>query len=229
MPWILFLVLSFFSIKGDRPPFLGVIIWNVGQGQMVTVVEPRHCLNFDFGGENFPSYKYSLVCKNKLSRNYISHFDRDHYNFLFKVRPYTTCLALRNVPQKLKIPIPFCRDKVSKRVLFKKNKGTNSNNSGYLFALRGFYFPGDADDTFEKWPFSKSHQKKIKYLMLSHHGSNTSNSNSFIKSFESLKMAFASARMNKYGHPHWRVVKELKSLNIPLIKTETWGHIALEL
>lgn len=211
----------------DHDPFLGFIIWNVGQGQMVTSVTPESCINFDFGGEKFPRKGYQKLCQNKKQVTYISHYDRDHFNFLYKVKSLNHCLALKNRPKTLRLGIPLCKESILKKVSSFKNQGASKNNSGFLLYYKGFYFPGDADTRFEGWSFKAKQAHEVKFLMLAHHGSNTSNGEKLFSSFKNLKMVFASARKNKYGHPHWQVLHRIKQKKIPLIRTETWGHIAL--
>jgi beta-lactamase superfamily II metal-dependent hydrolase len=44
-----------------------------------------------------------------------------------------------------------------------------------------------------------------------------------------LKIAISSARKAKYGHPHIETIWLLKKRGVPLLRTEDWGTIALEL
>ena len=45
----------------------------------------------------------------------------------------------------------------------------------------------------------------------------------------SLRMAIASAREARYGHPHTLVKRKVRQRRVPLLRTEDWGTIHLEL
>jgi metal-dependent hydrolase (beta-lactamase superfamily II) len=59
-----------------------LIVWNVGQGQWVTIIYPTQCLHFDVGGETAPFRKVIKSCKEKSNKIFLSHGDWDHLNKL---------------------------------------------------------------------------------------------------------------------------------------------------
>jgi competence protein ComEC len=60
------------------------IVWNIGQGSWSTIVRPHFCVHFDLGGEHPPDQEKLLsVCGGKKQIVVLSHYDRDHINFLF--------------------------------------------------------------------------------------------------------------------------------------------------
>ncbi|MBK7961611.1 MAG: hypothetical protein IPK04_10715 [Bdellovibrionales bacterium] len=71
--------------------------------------------------------------------------------------------------------------------------------------------------------------KQIKVLILGHHGSKTSTSEALLQRLPRLKFAIATARESRYGHPHFVVLNRLRQHRIPILRTEDWGHIGLEL
>src|SRR5690606_20733785 len=62
-----------------------LIVWNVGQGQWVTLTQPQHCLHFDFGGEWNPIRRVLRHCQGKMNFLYLSHFDWDHRSFMTSI------------------------------------------------------------------------------------------------------------------------------------------------
>src|SRR4051812_4322121 len=72
----------------------GLIVWNVGQGQFVTLNLLEACLHFDMGGEEFPRAVAS-VCRHKKNYFYLSHWDWDHIGFVQRAQRLLpdSCLA----------------------------------------------------------------------------------------------------------------------------------------
>lgn len=86
--------------------------------------------------------------------------------------------------------------------------------------------PGDSTRRAERqWSKQIKHNQKIKYLILGHHGSQTSTSKELLDQLPQLQLAIASARKARYGHPHISVRRRLKDFHVPLLTTEAWGHI----
>lgn len=69
----------------------------------------------------------------------------------------------------------------------------------------------------------------IEWLVLGHHGSRTSTHIRLLGHFNTLKGAIASARKARYGHPHKEVLLKLIRSHTPLLRTEEWGSIFIEL
>lgn len=87
---------------------------------------------------------------------------------------------------------------------------------------------GDSTKIQEKiWP--KKLFISYNYLTLGHHGSRTSTSAELLNSLKNLKQAIVQARYKKYKPSHYSVVYRLKDYKVPLLKTEDWGNILLEL
>lgn len=232
--WLSFLLLP----NRLANPYLGeeLIVWNVGQGQWVTYSSPTHCLHFDMGGERFP-VKSHTVCKDKKNLIFLSHADLDHVSFMksFVLSQYkSTCFfgKLRDHRKKwinqLIDRISPCSDslKVTEIKWIDRTHSSLPNALSRVFVFRNFLIPGDSPIKQERlWINNLPHNHKIKFLILGHHGSRTSTSDDLLHKLPHLKLAIASSRKSRYGHPHSTVIKKLKKRKTPLLITEQWGHI----
>ncbi|MCB0390413.1 MAG: hypothetical protein KDD58_03940, partial [Bdellovibrionales bacterium] len=93
--WIVFLLFLIFpnSIY-DEQIGTQLIMWDVGQGQWVTINTYPYCLHFDAGGEYAPLKKIYKLCRQRKNIIFLSHGDWDHINKLsfFKKRNLDYCL-----------------------------------------------------------------------------------------------------------------------------------------
>ena len=79
---LLFLLIFLFPLhhfNHNKPAQL--IVWSVGQGQMITYSDPKLCVHFDMGGEKFPGRQLFKECGRKINKVFFSHWDWDHINF----------------------------------------------------------------------------------------------------------------------------------------------------
>ncbi|MCB9026594.1 MAG: hypothetical protein H6625_09780 [Bdellovibrionaceae bacterium] len=88
--------------------------------------------------------------------------------------------------------------------------------------------PGDSPSFLEKIWLSRI-SKQIQILLLGHHGSSTSTSDYLLQKLSHINIAISSARRKKYGHPTLKIQSKLKQYFIPLLSTEEWGSIIIEL
>ncbi len=213
------------------------MIWNVGQGQWITLVENSKCSHFDFGGEVFSlkenRKRFLLSCKNKINQMYLSHADFDHYsfyNFIIK-NSISTCWQIRPTEslKKINSEIPICPEASNLlNVLHSDSLIQKRNDSSTVLRIENFLIPGDSPSQKEKlWVKNIPVQNEIEILILGHHGSQTSNSEILLSKLTQLKMAIASSRFKKYGHPHKKVVDRLKAHRLNVIRTEDWGTIMI--
>jgi competence protein ComEC len=220
------------------------VIWNIGQGQWVTSIEDSTCRHFDVGGERFPWAKISKLCRDKRNKVYLSHWDWDHIGGLAKwPSSWDTCIAMRpqgtSSPGKMKLLEKFsdCPEKPDLPIwrgptLFKKSRKSkneiDTNAASQVVTFKRFLLPGDSPVKAEKVWQSLPWITNSKVLVLGHHGSRTSTSEELLDHLPHLQMAIASARWERYKHPHAEVVYRLKKRRIPLLKTEDWGNIWFE-
>ena len=226
-----------------------LIIWNVGQGQMVTYSDIKTCLHFDMGGEFFPIKKLIKECGQKENKVFFSHWDWDHINFTKRAWKRLPSFCRLNTPggkgsekkQNFLSPIPFCgkraikaSKKLFREVFFpagrnKDKRATDANKHSRVVVLKNtVLIPGDAPGSSEKL-WSKNIKVPIKVLVVSHHGSRYSTTSQLLKYLPRLKVAVASARKKRYGHPHPLVKKRLAQKGVSLISTEQFNHIHIPL
>lgn len=217
------------------------VIWNVGQGQWVTHLRNDDCQHFDFGGE-IQYFKYIQrrminLCGKKTNRLYLSHGDLDHYSFiqLISQRVKSICWMIKPSDFKpLNLDIPQCPDSIGdvaikNQTIINDCNPRDKNSCSTIFKREQFLFAGDSPKSKERlWIPLLEHKNEIKIIVLGHHGSRTSTSQRLIESLPELKMAVASARSAKYGHPHQETRALLVKNKIPLLKTESWGHVIFE-
>jgi competence protein ComEC len=225
------------------------IIWNVGQGQWSTLVEKNTCDHFDMGGERNPLRQVKKLCANKINRLYLSHWDWDHVSFALKARRTlkNACLSLPHFgfssPHKMKILQAYSpcsarqREDFPLKELTHFSAATDSTKKNYksndlshvLLLAENFLIPGDSTQQQEKIWRSRANMQKTGFLLLGHHGSRTSTSEELLSHLPRLKVAIASARFARYGHPHSEVVQRLKQHHVVLLKTEDWGNLWFEI
>lgn len=213
------------------------VIRYVGQGLWTTHIQNDICEHYDFGGEIFLSTKlkkqFIFQCYNKLNILHLSHADWDHFSFLelITLNSKKTCWGTRPAESLKKEPhgIPYCTQNKN-HILFYDSQKSNRNDRSSVQLVNSFLIPGDSSIKMEKiWSQRlNAHAKAIKYLLLGHHGSRTSTGDELLRQLPKLKLAIASARFQKYRHPHSEVSKKLREHKVPLIKTEDWGDIQID-
>ena len=231
-----------FVSRGDHPE---LIVWYVGQGQMVTYSNEASCYHFDMGGEQLPLKELVRECRRKNNFVFFSHWDWDHINFAGKVRRQLPSLCRVNDPggkgskkkRRFLFKIPKCKTNEKnppfKEITFspqvKDRRARMANKmSKVVVLLDQVLIPGDSPGSLEKiWV--KKISAKIEILILAHHGSRNSTSEPFLAHFKYLKTAIASARRKRYGHPHPMVKKRLAKRGVPLLSTELFRHIRIPL
>lgn len=239
--WIYFFVIFITLPSHQTRPSTNLlfIIWNVGQGSWNTLVTSGECIHLDMGGQKPPWRLVRQLCSHRKNQIFISHGDKDHMKFikLFFKRFSRSCL--HRIPEETsyfykislkKLPSCTKKTKFVKKIWSPKYdfKKTKNDLSAVYIIKKKILFSGDSPIAEEKqWayllPFS------LKVLILGHHGSYTSNGVSLLSKLSQISLSVASARKKTYGHPHSKVKKRLQKHKIPLLETQIWGHIILEL
>lgn len=216
-----------------------MIVWDVGQGQWISYISEEFCHHFDVGGEKFPSHVIE-ECLGKVNQLSLSHWDFDHISFLFRAKKMGLELCISDLPtghHKWKNSVsswPKCRTgSWTETFVPQKNPNTSKrkgrNDQSLVFKIASILITGDAPSRVEKRLYRRFDLEDVQYLVVGHHGSITSSSEVFLRGLKQLQLAFVSARRGKYGHPHPIVVSRFRRLRIPLISTDDWGHIVVEL
>lgn len=96
--------------------------------------------------------------------------------------------------------------------------------------MSGVLAPGDSSTRAETtWASTLRNLEETRYLIVGHHGSRTSTGEHLLKRLSRLRLAIASARQRRFGHPHPEVLERLSRHHIPLLRTEDWGNIHIVL
>ncbi len=232
MRWFLgvFILLSAQKIQKEIP--FNFVVWDVGQGAWSTYVDEQQCLHFDMGGEHFPWHQILSLCQNKENQIYLTHEDWDHVNgvFFFSKKVRKLCLYFpRHLQRSGLQKVSKCVDR-HKRVdiLSHGTENSDRNSSSVIYLLRGqVLITGDAPRQQEKlWAYRVP--RNLKVLLLGHHGSQTSTSKKLLARIQP-KVAIASARQAKYGHPHPKIKSRLTKKKVPMLRTETFGSIFIKI
>ena len=94
-----------------------------------------------------------------------------------------------------------------------------------VFGNTAFLFTGDAESTSESQILSKAFEIKSDVLKVGHHGSDTSTSDSFLKSVSPKYAVISVGRGNKYGHPTQLVLGRLQNQGVEVYRTDEVGTI----
>jgi len=234
----LFALILFWSLRlGQDIDGPQLIVWNVGQGQWSTFVDQGICWHIDAGGEHAPWKSIRQTCGDKQNRFSFSHWDWDHVSFAARALKNLSHSCLSLAPQgkssRRKMALMEKMSPCPSRPPFQSwqdRRARNSNDLSRIFLWRQVLLPGDSSKKEERlWLESFAGLSRVHWLLLGHHGSRTSTSEQLLYRLPALRGAIASARWQKYGHPHAEVRAALLRHRIPLLSTEEWGSLHIDL
>lgn len=215
------------------------VIWNIGQGQWTTAIQENKCLHFDLGGEKRPLSFIKNPCGQKENHLYLSHWDMDHIGFMKIARTLMRNSCMSVIPRGKTSPhkenlisqIKKCTERDTDVTEIKTRENTpDSNSSSHVQVYDNkILIPGDSPITEEKYWAQYARKLPIQILILGHHGSRTSTGDYLLKQLPRLKLAIASSRYARYRHPHAETLQRLRKNKTPVILTEDWGHIGIEI
>jgi len=232
---MLLLILLLHPTSTEKTKFRYFIVWNVGQGSWSTLVESQECLHFDMGGT---SLKFALqlkkLCGAKKNILYLTHFDHDHINLIRKARMSLPDLCLATAAERLEShtkekllnSLSSCKNfsHPSVRQLYRAT--FNETNDSHVYLIdKMILITGDLPAKKEK---SLNIPSTVRIYLAGHHGSRTSSSQRLLSQLAGAS-SIASCAKAKYGHPHKEAVKRHTKAHVPLLVTEIYGNIFLEL
>jgi len=94
-----------------------------------------------------------------------------------------------------------------------------------IYGENSFLFTGDLPAEKEEELISANIDIKADVLKVGHHGSRDSSSVEFLKKVQPGYAVIQSGRDNKFGHPHRRVIRNLKKNGIKILRTDEEGDI----
>lgn len=220
-----------------------LIVWNVGQGSWATLKSPTLCQHFDIGGERAPLRLIRATCADRLNEVYYSHWDWDHLGLTpeaLRALP-DLCIEARPggpAPSRAKLHVidgvPGCAARPLARELETSSTSSrthlrNANEFSRVFFEDGVLFPGDSPNREERLWARSPGLSRARILIAGHHGSRTSTSEALLRRLPNLQMIAASARKDRYGHPHREMLARARRALVPVLTTEDWGSLHFEL
>lgn len=215
------------------------VVWNIGQGQWTTFIHPELCHHVDVGGEFAPLKKIRFWCASQKNEISLSHWDLDHVGLIPRLKGQNLCLRLRPLgkasakKESLLRPLQNCTEKSAQNIskFSPVLSGKKSENAkSHVQAIENILLPGDSTTKEESvWIHQIKGIGQIRLLVLGHHGSASSTSDELLAAMPHLKMAVASARWNRYRHPHPKTLATLSRRKIPILRTEDWGNLFFEI
>lgn len=105
----------------------------------------------------------------------------------------------------------------------------NLNNSSIVFKLvyasSSVLFMGDFEEE-EKLAASSSAALKADILKVGHHGASDATSRDFLRAVSPQEAIISAGAGNQFGHPHYRVLRQLVDLSVRVWRTDADGDIA---
>ncbi|MEG2295572.1 MAG: ComEC/Rec2 family competence protein, partial [Oscillospiraceae bacterium] len=100
--------------------------------------------------------------------------------------------------------------------------------SKIVFGENSFLFTGDIEKESEEALLSKNKSiLDVDVLSISHHGSNTSTTKSFLEATSPSIGTISVGVDNKYNHPHVDVIRRLEKAGVTLYRTDLQGTLTL--
>ncbi len=234
-----------------------ITILDVGQGLSVVAETKQHRLLFDTGpsyGEYFDAGE-AVVIPYLHSKGYsvldvviVSHQDQDHMGGLSAIISDMEILKLYS-PQ----PVSEYRGRQSECVegvvwdwddvrfeflypSINQVKAAIKSHNEQACVLkittqwRSILLSSDIESNSEQWLISHNRDAlKSDYLLVPHHGSTTSSTESFIESVQPELALVSSGYKNRFNHPDPRIVSRYRDQNIPFKTTADNGAIRVVL
>lgn len=190
----------------------------------------------------------------KIDRLYITHADADHsgeietlaseipiqeivatHSTFNQSQIYEQIVPFENInrilvdpPEILSLPT---QNTLALYPLSKQYKETNNNQSLVLYVTLGddkWLFTGDIEDEGEKNLLQEYPRLNVDYLKVSHHGSQTSTSEAFLRQIKPKHALISVGLNNRYGHPHSEVLQRLQDSGARIYRTDEMGAIQVQ-
>ena len=235
---------------------LNVTYLDVGQGDAVVITYKSNTILLDTGGNIYSDISNNKIIpylkslgKYKIDYLILSHGDYDHMgesinlidnfkvdNVIFNNNNYNE--LEQELINKLNIKNILYYNNVNFidinniRLYFLNNKlydneNDNSNIIYFKYNNYSFLFTGDISSNTEEDIISNYNINNIDFLKVSHHGSNTSSCDKFIKSINPKYSLISVGKNNKYGHPDKIVLDTLS--NSKIYRTDLDGSINIKI
>lgn len=230
---------------------------DVGQADAILITEGENSMLIDAGKNDTEDMLVEYIKEQNVTKfDYVigTHVHEDHIggmdkiisnfevdNILFPKQTSTTktyenfVKAVKQKNKKLYAPTSgeeFSLGEASFKILAPNaSQYENANDYSIVIKLtyknRTFLFMGDALKSSETEILNKGYDLKSDVLKIGHHGSKTSTSEEFLNSVSPEAVIISCGKDNDYGHPSKSTMNLLKSLKVPVYRTDESGTIIL--
>jgi competence protein ComEC len=207
---------------------------NIGQGDAILVSDDYETYLIDTGGLTYKDVATAVLIpffrKNKIYRIdhvFITHDDNDHSGGLSSlVENFDVGGVIRN--DSSIYFYDYSIDFYDLNIYKDSTKDENDRSLILYFNLgtKDFLLMGDASEIVERKIIEDNPDLNVDILKLGHHGSTYSSSLEFLKWTSPEEAVIMCGKNNYYGHPHERVIEDLKRLDIPYKRTDQDGTIS---
>jgi len=204
----------------------GTINSNMGERILLKEFSRKWILTLDIGILSHPDSDHGFgflgVFKNiSVKEFWVGPFYSNNLTKMLNSYIKNKNILLRRFSKKEEMEINGVKIKI-----FSINKLKNTNNQSLILLLEykgcKILFPGDIEKEAEK-EVLKELEDKITVLKVPHHGSKTSSSFSFINKLKPVFSVISVGMNNIYGHPHFEVSRNYKTLGTYLLRTDFHG------
>lgn len=224
---------------------LRMVFCDVGQGDGAIIIRGNWQMLVDTGADNGKMERcldrFLPFWDKNIEGIIISHWDKDHSGALNKIvksykieNLFESTSSGQGIEQKIYTSELRAGDIIKYgmiyfEILYPMENNEVGNESSLVTVLnykdKKIMFTGDVDIKGEGEIMSWW-QEKIDGLKVSHHGSDTGNSESWLKNLEP-GVAVISVGKNNYGHPKKVVLDRLESLRVKVLRTDAGGEVVL--
>ena len=203
---------------------------NVGQGDSIIIKNRNHTVMIDTGGyKSFDMATETLIPF--MNKKKITHIDaliltHDDFDHSGAKDSLIENFRVENVLTE-KSQFPYKVGDLNINNLNTFNFDEANDNSLVLsleFMNKKFLFMGDASVITEEKIIEK-YNVDCDILKVSHHGSNTSTCEKFLKAASPNEAIISCGGKNKYGHPHKEIIERLNKYNVKIRRTDEEGTI----
>ena len=251
---IAFLPLCFPSLRDPNSGTAVVTLLDVGQGLASVVQTQNHTLVFDTGARFSADFDMGSAVVtpflrrqgiNRIDRLIISHGDNDHIGGAHALaQEFEISSVYSSVPTQIPwISARFCKagqswiwDGVTFRILSPLEILLDNDNENscvlQVVAARGdsVLMTGDIEKKAESMLVGTYGERlRSTYLIIPHHGSNTSSTKSFLEAIEPVFGLVSAGYRNRYGFPRQAVLNRLERVGIKVMNTTESGAIQVHL
>jgi competence protein ComEC len=156
----------------------------------------------------------------------VIHTTTDYLEFLQVIKDKNIPVTFIEEPQELVIGETVLQFLTPPESLREK-KLENLNNSSLVFRLtykeNSVLFTGDYEK--EEQLINQENELVSQILKVSHHGANNGNDVDFLAAVSPERAIISVGKNNKFGHPNYRVLHELKDLGAEILRTDELGDI----